>query len=322
MGKTELSIRLAKEVGGEIINADSTLVYRFLDVGTAKPTVAERQGVPHHLIDILDPNQPFSVAEFCVLARQVIVQVQSRRHLPILVGGTGLYLKALVEGYEFAETQADMGFRDYLRRLAQAQGPVALHSRLTQVDPGRAARIHPHDVKRVIRALEIHQQLHSPMSQVEAARAPGYEVLFLVLTRPRETLYRRIDQRVLGQIRAGLVEEVALLLSRGYDPQLFPLRSLGYKEIIAYLKGLCSLEEAIRLIQRNTRRLAKRQLTWFKGQKGIIWIEVGENTEETLAAITRQVEEKWGPLERGLAHPSSDQLLRKKTSEEEGCLVK
>lgn len=293
VGKTDLSIAVAEALDGEIINADSTLVYRYMDIGTAKPSLAERRGVPHHLIDIISPDEPFSVAEFVQLVRQTIAAVHGRRRLPILVGGTGLYLKAVVEGYAFPTARGNPALREKLRRIAETEGKEALHRRLAAVDPQKAARLHPNDVKRVIRALEIYEELKQPMSQMEKKEVAPYDVLFLVLTRPRPILYERINRRVLEQIRQGLVEEVAGLLARGYSPKLFSLQTLGYKEIIAYLKGLSTLEEAIRLIQRNTRHLAKRQLTWFRGQVGITWLELGDNREDDVARIARKVVERW-----------------------------
>lgn len=294
-GKSAVAVEVALRVGGEVISADSMMVYRGMDIGTAKPTPAERKGVPHHLIDVVDPEEDFSVAAFQALAREHIWEINARGRLPILTGGTGLYIRAVVEGFRFAGGVN----RELRRRLAEEArrfGSLYLHERLQAVDPETAARIHPHNVKRVIRALEVFYQTGKPISAAATAVAPQYNALVFGLYLEREELYRRIEARVDAMLAAGLVDEVKRLLARGVPREATAMQALGYKEIAAYLKGEVTFEEAVRLLKRNTRRFAKRQFTWFKREEGIRWLDVAAYPGPAAIAeeIAAQVKEYFG----------------------------
>ncbi|WP_123931162.1 tRNA (adenosine(37)-N6)-dimethylallyltransferase MiaA [Thermodesulfitimonas autotrophica] len=294
-GKSAVAVEVALRVGGEVISADSMMVYRGMDIGTAKPTPAERKGVPHYLIDVVDPEEDFSVAAFQALAREHIQEINARGRLPILTGGTGLYIRAVVEGFRFAGGVN----RELRRRLAEEArrfGPLYLHERLQAVDPEAAARIHPHNVKRVIRALEVFYQTGKPISAAATTAAPRYDALVFGLYLEREELYRRIEARVDAMLAAGLVDEVKRLLARGVPREATAMQALGYKEIAAYLKGEVTFEEAVRLLKRNTRRFAKRQFTWFKREEGIRWLDVAAYPGPAAIAeeIAAQVKEYFG----------------------------
>ena len=277
VGKTRLSLELAAEFNGEIISGDSMQVYRGMDIGTAKATAAERAKVPHHLIDFLDPDRPFSVEEFQRLARKKITEIQNRKHLPMLVGGTGLYIQAVTHGYQFPGVEADPDVREEMNAFADREGNEALLEKLRKVDPKTAARLHPNNRPRVIRALEIYRATGKPASQLMRKESESpYHLLWLGLTRPRPMLYQRIDQRVDSMIEAGLVEEVARLRRLGYGKDLQSMQALGYKEIMEYLEGRMSLAEAIEEIKRGTRNYAKRQLSWFRRIKEINWFDVSD----------------------------------------------
>lgn len=289
-GKTALSLKLAPVLDAEIVSADSAMVYRYLDIGTAKPSPADRARIPHHLIDVVDPDRQFSVAEFTALARAAIASIRARGRLPLVVGGTGLYIRALLEGYPLERVPAppDPALRTRLREEADRLGPHALHLRLEQLDPAAAARIHPHDVKRVIRALEVIARTGRRFSEVYAQPprvAAAERVLKLGLLLPREELYRRIEERTDRQLAAGFLEEVRRLLQMGYRPGHPGLQVLGYRHLVAHLSGRLSLEEAVRQIKRDTRRFAKRQLTWFRRERGVRWVDVHGLQPEELAAL-------------------------------------
>uniref|UniRef100_A0A7C2EI20 tRNA dimethylallyltransferase n=1 Tax=Ammonifex degensii TaxID=42838 RepID=A0A7C2EI20_9THEO len=269
-GKSAVAVEVALRVGGEVISADSMMVYRGMDIGTAKPTLAERKGVPHHLIDVVDPEENFSVATFQALAREHIREINGRGHLPILAGGTGLYIRAVVKGFSFAGG-VNQELRRRLMEEARRLGALHLHERLRTVNPEAAARIHPHNVKRVVRALEVAYQTGKP---ILTQATPEYDTLTFGLYLEREELYRRIEERVDAMLAAGLVEEVRRLLDRGVPSEATAMQALGYKEIAAYLRGKVTFEEAVRLIKRNTRRFAKRQFTWFKREEEIRWLDV------------------------------------------------
>lgn len=297
-GKTEVAIETALRFHGEIISGDSMQVYRGMDIGTAKPTMEERRGVPHHLIDILDPDQAFSVADFQARVEALIPEIAARGKLPILAGGTGLYLRAVTTEYTFTETHTDWDLRRRLAEEADRLGEESLHRRLAEVDPIAASKIHPNDRRRVIRALEVYYQTGEPISSLQTAEAgkSKWDLLLIGLTMDRDLLYRRIEQRVDRMVEDGLVEEVRHLLLSGHSRDLFSMQSLGYREIASYLKGEIPLEEAIALVKRNTRRFAKRQMTWFRRDEGIVWLELGESTDKSRAVeeIARMVEGKWG----------------------------
>ena len=294
-GKTEVSVEVALRVGGEIVSADSMQVYRGMDIGTAKPTPQERRGVPHHLIDLFAPDHPFSVAEFQSLARRAIEDIAGRGRLPMLVGGTGLYVQAVTEDFRFRPPEGDAELRRNLVALAEVEGPEALHGRLQQVDPAAAERIHPHDRRRVVRALEVYLLTGHPIGAERGSAGP-YDLLPVGLGMGRSALYRRIDARVEAMIHAGWLREVRELLEAGYGPELYAMQALGYRELVSHLRGELVLGEAVALIQRNTRRFAKRQLTWFRRDSRIRWIPVGEDRDiqDVVADIVRLVEGKWG----------------------------
>lgn len=281
VGKTALSLPLAKQLDGEIISGDSMQVYRGMDIGTAKALPSEQKAVPHHLIDIVDPDYPFSVADFQERARQAIDDIANRGKLPMLVGGTGLYVQSVTHGYRFSEADADESVRTKWRQYAEAQGKTALHEALRRADPESAARLHPNDVRRIIRALEIVERTGKTMTDYhrEQQQQSPYDVIWIGLTMERETLYERINQRVDMMLQEGIVDEVLTLKQKGYTLNLVSMQGLGYKEIMMYLEGKWSLEEAVEMIKQNTRRFAKRQLSWFRRIEAIQWWDMTDETE-------------------------------------------
>jgi tRNA dimethylallyltransferase len=285
-GKTEVGIRLAEALDGEIISADSQAVYRGMDIGTAKPTTEERTRILFHLLDVADPDDRFTVARFVELAEVTLSDIRERQKQPLLVGGTGLYVKALLEGFGLTSTPADLDLRARLDAESAAHGAPALHRRLAEVDPAAASKIHPNDRIRIVRALEVFERTGEPMSAQHArdadirVRRPSIR---FGLTAPREELNERIDRRVDSMVLRGLVEEVQELLRRGYTSRNPPLRSLGYNEICGVLAGETTLTAAIEEIKRNTRRFAKRQLTWFRADPEIHWIDVMHKSGEQVA---------------------------------------
>lgn len=287
VGKTSLSIRLAKKFGAEIINADSRQIYKKLDIGTAKPTKEEQSEVPHHLVDLINPDEHFNAARFAELARSKIVEINQRGKRVFVVGGTGLYIKALVHGL-FPAPPSDKTTKEQLVKEAEIYGLSFLYEKLKKVDPVSAQKIHPNDKQRIVRALEVYYLTGEPISKLQEQHrfeTRQYETLKIALYRPREELYDRINRRVLQMIDQGLLEEVKSLLLEGYSPELNSMTSIGYQHIARYLKGEISLERAIELLQRDTRRYAKRQITWFKGDKEYIWLRPDEYDE-----IERQID--------------------------------
>lgn len=281
VGKTALSLDLAERFGCEIISGDSMQVYRRMDIGTAKIPPAERRGIPHHLIDIREPDEPFSVADFQRLCAETIRDIVARGRIPLLVGGTGLYVEAVCYGFPLGEFAGDPDFRRRMQAFAAEHGPEALHRRLREVDPDTAARLHPHDAKRIIRALEIYEATGRPMSEVQGqrrgeAKTSPYNLALIGLTMDREQLYARIDRRVDGMLANGLVREVADLLAAGVPRDATSMQAIGYKEIAAYLAGETDYETAVATLKRNTRRYAKRQLSWFRRMPDLVWIDVSE----------------------------------------------
>jgi len=293
VGKSAVAVAVAKMTGGEIISADSVQVYRGLNIGAAKPTMAERETVPHHLIDLVDPNQNYTVAQFQQQAGEVIAALHQEGKLPILVGGTGLYLRAVVKGYAFGENAEDELLRLRLRQEAKESGALALHSKLSAVDRQTAAKLHPNDLRRVIRALEFYEKNRQTISEQLAATPQEnvYDTLLFCLTMPRELLYQRIEMRVEEMLAAGLVDEVRGLLAEGVSPEAKSMQSLGYKQIIAYLLGKLSLAAAVSEIKRDTRRFAKRQLTWFRRERELIWLDLTKYNDnaELVANISKRV---------------------------------
>lgn len=287
VGKTEIALGLAQDIGAEIVSADSRQVYRHLDIGTAKPTPEQCSRVPHHLVGCVDPQQDFNAAKYGRLAKQVILKLLSQGKLPMVVGGSGLYLRALLEGF-FQGPGADPDIRKRLADEESREGPGTLYRRLNKVDPESAGRIHPHDRVRTIRALEVHQLTGIPLSRWQQGGSysqPGFRWCKLGLFRDREILYRRIEKRVDEMIARGLLEEVQSLLSRGLSPDLPALSTVGYQEIIAHLKDRVNFSEAISLLKRNTRQYAKRQMTWFGKEREILWFPAQGEEEQLLLAV-------------------------------------
>lgn len=287
VGKTRLSLDIAKKWNAEIISGDSMQVYRGMDIGTAKIPLEEREGIPHHLIDICDPEYAYSAADFQTGAADAIEQIAGRGRLPFIVGGTGLYVESVCYRYRFAENGSDEAFRREQELFAAEYGAEALHGRLAAVDPQAAQRLHPNDLRRVIRALEVYHLTGQTFSEQQAGQTKEspYELCIIGLTLDRAELYRRIEQRVDLMMEQGLVEEVQRLLERNLPPAAVAMQGLGYKEIASYLKGQCSLEAAVELLKRDTRRFAKRQLSWFRHMKDIHWIDMGENFHNNLRSI-------------------------------------
>lgn len=279
VGKTKLSIRLAQAVGGEIISADSMQVYRHMDIGSAKIMPEEMEGVPHHLIDVLDPSEEFNVVLFQKLVKESLAGIYERGHIPILTGGTGFYIQAVLYDIDFTENEENTEYRRQLEELALEKGNTHLHSMLREVDEASAEMIHENNVKRVIRALEFHKLTGSKISEhneVEREKEAAYNACYFVLNDERELLYNRIDERVDGMLAQGLVEEVSTLKAAGCTRNMVSMQGLGYKEILSYLDGEIPLERAIYLIKRDTRHFAKRQLTWFRREKDVIWVPKNE----------------------------------------------
>lgn len=286
-GKTALSIQLAKEIGGEIVSCDSMQVYKEMDIGTAKPTLEEQEGIPHHMLSVAEPWEDFSVSRYCAMADPIVEDILRRGKSPIIVGGTGLYMDALIRGSAFAPCPST-GRREELEALAASQGIEAVIEKLQKVDPESAARLHPSDQKRIIRAMEVY--LETGMTITEHNRKtqeipPKYQPIRFALTdRQRQTLYDRIDRRVDAMVEAGLMEEIQGLLARGIPEKCTAMQAIGYKEFVAALHGDCSLEEAARQVKQSSRRYAKRQLTWFRRNPENIWLirEDGQTSMEIL----------------------------------------
>lgn len=296
VGKTELSLRLAQQFAGEIISGDSMQVYKQMDIGTAKATPEEMALVPHHLIDILEPDEEYSVAIFQAKATRLISEINQRGHLPFIVGGTGLYIESVTHRFQFAQAEQDPELRERLQRFAETEGVEALHRRLADVDPITAQRLHPNDVKRVIRAIEIYQLTGYKMADYQQrAQYSPYNLLMIGLTMDREKLYQRINMRVDKMVEAGLVEEVRQLLDRGFDPSLVSMQGLGYKELVPYLYGEITLEKAVNDIRQRTRHFAKRQLSWFRRMPQIEWFDLTdpEHYPTVLETITQRMAGKF-----------------------------
>ena len=277
VGKTDLSIQLAKAMNGEIISADSMQVYRHMDIGSAKVTPEGMDGVPHHLIDVLEPEEEFNVVVFQKLAKEALTGIYERGHIPIIVGGTGFYIQALLYDIDFTENDGDTAIRRELEKLAQTQGAGCLHQMLQEIDPESAAAIHQNNVKRVIRAIEFYRQTGKKISlhnEQEREKQSPYQFLYYVLDTDRKTLYERIDRRVDLMMEHGLVDEVKHLADMGCTRDMVSMQGLGYKEILDYLSGEITLEEAVYILKRDTRHFAKRQITWFKRERDVRWLEL------------------------------------------------
>ncbi|MDO4307731.1 MAG: tRNA (adenosine(37)-N6)-dimethylallyltransferase MiaA [Eubacteriales bacterium] len=279
VGKTKLSISLAKAVHGEIISADSMQVYKYMDIGSAKILPDEMQGVPHHLVDVLKPEEEFHIVRFQEMAKEAMDRIYAKGRIPILVGGTGFYIQAVTRDIDFTEASQEDGYRRELEELAEKEGAESLHQMLAEVDPVSAEEIHANNVKRVIRALEFYHQNGTPISahnQEQKEHLSPYNLAYFVLNAPRPLLYERIEQRVDAMMKNGLLDEVEGLKARGYHRGMVSMQGLGYKELLAYLDGEYPLEEAVRILKRDTRHFAKRQLTWFRREKEVIWVNKEE----------------------------------------------
>lgn len=297
VGKTELSVALAKKIDGEIISADSVQVYKHMDIGSAKITKAEMQGIPHHLIDICEPAEAFNIARFKDLSKQAVNEIFSRGKIPIIAGGTGFYIQSLIYDIDFKETATD-GTRTKYEEMLREKGEAYLHALLKERDPEAAAAIHPNNAKRVIRALEYFEQTGTKISthnEEERRKESPYNFAYFVLNLPREKLYDRINRRVDMMLEDGLLDEVkSLVASYGVTDDMVSMQALGYKEILDYLNGNTTLEDAIYTIKRDTRHFAKRQLTWFKREREVIWLDKEEHAtlDMQLDFITEQLKNK------------------------------
>ncbi len=300
VGKTGLSIRLAKAIGGEIISADSMQVYKHMDIGSAKIKREEMSGVPHHLIDVLEPSEAFNVVTFQILCRRAMDIIYRNGRIPILAGGTGFYIQAVLYDIDFTENEEDTTYRDKLAALAEQESAQYLHDMLKNVDPKAADAIHPNNIKRVIRALEFHRQTGmfiSEHNETERQKESPYAAAYFVLNDDRQKLYTQIEKRVDDMLAEGLVEEVRRLQDMGCKRDMVSMQGLGYKEIFSFLDGECSLEDAVYRIKRDTRHFAKRQLTWFKREKNVIWVnkpDFNYDNEAMLEFMQQKIKEAIG----------------------------
>lgn len=292
IGKTQVAVALARRIPAEIVCADSRTLYRGLDIGTAKPSPTDRAAVPHHLLDVASPDQVVTLADYQRLATQALADIRARGRLPLLVGGAGLYIHAVVDRVAIPPVAPDWGLRARLEHEERTAGSGTLHRRLRELDPVAASRIHPHNVRRILRALEVHARTGTPISLLQRERSgerprtaeDSGAALMVALTLDRGRLYARIDKRIEQQMAEGLVEEVRTLLRSGYPRTLPAFQGLGYAEVVAYLEGTIPFEEAIRRFRRNTRRYVKRQLTWFRADPRYVWLDVGDDSPDAVAA--------------------------------------
>ncbi len=300
VGKTKASIGLAKALNGEIISADSMQVYKEMNIGSAKILPEEMQGIKHYLIDVLEPEEEFHVVRFQQMAKQAMEEIYAKGKVPIVVGGTGFYIQALLYDIDFTENSEDTAYRSELEKIAEENGPDCLHAMLRSVDPASAETIHANNVKRVIRALEFYKltgQKISEHNEKEKAKLSPYDFCYFVLNDDRELLYDRIDRRIDVMMEKGLLEEVKALKSRGCTKDMVSMQGLGYKEVLDYLNGMCTLEEAVYILKRDTRHFAKRQLTWFRRERDVIWVDknkYGHDEEKILEVMLSYVRERTG----------------------------
>lgn len=296
VGKSEVAVALAKRIRGSIISADSMQVYRGMDIGSAKITPLEMQGVPHYLIDILMPDDEFHVVRFQGLAKKSVDEIRLMGRIPILCGGTGFYIQSLLYDIDFTEESSNGKIRADLTRIAETEGSERLHEMLMEIDPEAAEEIHPNNVKRMIRAIEFYRlsgQMISEHNEKERMKPPAYKALYCCLTMDRETLYKRIDERVDKMLEKGLLAEVQRLRDQGYTKDMVSMQGLGYQELLRYLSGELTFDEAVRRIKRDSRHFAKRQLTWFKRERDVFWIERDRmDTEAVVDTIIKAAEEK------------------------------
>lgn len=282
VGKTDFSIEMASQFNGEVISGDSMQIYKGMDIGTAKIKPSEMKGIPHHLIDIKDPTESFSVAEFQILVRQKIEEIHARGKLPIIVGGTGLYIQAVLYDYQFSDSEGDPGFRAEMERKVQLGQSEKLYKKLQEIDPIAAEKIHPNNYRRIIRALEIYHLTGKTMTELQKSQENTllYNALLIGITMDRPKLYNRINARVDQMINEGLIEEVEQLYNAGIDSNYQAMKAIGYKEILSYLQGNLTLESAIDLLKKNSRNYAKRQLTWFRNKMDAVWFDITNEGED------------------------------------------
>ncbi len=298
VGKTELSIQLAKRIGGAIISADSMQVYKYMDIGSAKVMPQEMDGIRHYLIDELDPSDEFNIVRFQQMAKEALDEIYANGQIPIVAGGTGFYIQALLYDIDFTHQDSDEAFRKKMADFAAEHGAEALHEKLKEIDPVSYETIHANNTKRVIRALEYHHLTGQPISahnEQEHKKESPYNFAYFVLTDERAYLYERIDRRVDLMMEKGLVDEVKRLYDMGYHKDMVSMQGLGYKELLSYLDGECTLDEAVYIIKRETRHFAKRQLTWFRRERDVIWLDKAAyqyNDEQILADMIKCLKEK------------------------------
>lgn len=302
VGKTALSVKLAKVINGSIISADSMQVYRGMDIGSAKVTKEEMGGIKHYLIDVLEPDEEFHVVRFQQMAKEAMAEIYQEGKIPILTGGTGFYIQSVLYDIDFTSQQEDIAYRERLEQLAKTQGNEALHAMLQEVDPVSAEKIHANNVKRVIRALEFYEKTGMPISEhneKEAAKESPYTFCYFVLNDDRQRLYDRIELRIDQMLEQGLVDEVRKLKEKGYHKEMVSMQGLGYKEILAWLDGEISYEEAVYILKRDTRHFAKRQLTWFRREKDVIWVDKDKfnyDDDRILSFMTAKIDKLTGGI--------------------------
>lgn len=302
VGKTALSVKLAKVINGSIISADSMQVYRGMDIGSAKVTKEEMGGIKHYLIDVLEPDEEFHVVRFQQMAKEAMAEIYQEGKIPILTGGTGFYIQSVLYDIDFTSQQEDIAYRERLEQLAKEQGNEALHAMLQEVDPVSAEKIHANNVKRVIRALEFYEKTGMPISEhneKEAAKESPYTFCYFVLNDDRQRLYDRIELRIDQMLEQGLVDEVRKLKEKGYHKEMVSMQGLGYKEILAWLDGEISYEEAVYILKRDTRHFAKRQLTWFRREKDVIWVDKDKfnyDDDRILSFMTAKIDKLTGGI--------------------------
>lgn len=298
VGKSALAVTLAEKIGGEIISADSMQVYRHMDIGSAKITAQEMAGIPHHLIDILDPTEEFNAAVFQKMAKEALAKIYGRGHIPILAGGTGFYIQAVLYDIDFTENDEDTSLRSELEETARKEGPEVLYERLKAVDPASCEIIHANNIKRVIRAIEFYEKTGRRISEhnrEQRERTSPYNFAYFVLCDDREKIYKKLEQRVDLMMSQGLVEEVRKLQEMGCAKDMVSMQGLGYKEMLSYLEQEISLEEAVYRIKRDTRHFAKRQMTWFRREKEVIWVDKRDfdySSQKILAFMQEFLREK------------------------------
>ncbi|MFW6281700.1 MAG: tRNA (adenosine(37)-N6)-dimethylallyltransferase MiaA [bacterium] len=296
VGKTDLSLEISKKYKGEIISADSMQIYRKMNIGTAKIKPNEMNNIKHHMIDIINPDEDFSVAEYQEMVDQLIPEIIKRGSLPIMVGGTGLYIKSVVQGFIFPDMDTDFKLRKKLEEQAEKFGNEYIHKKLRNIDPELAERLHPNDLRRIIRGIEIYKVTGHTTTYFKKKQEkfpPRYNTLKIGLKRDRQELYKRINQRVDIMIEQGLVDEVKELINFGYNTESTAFQGLGYKEIVSYFENECSLDEAVRILKRDTRHFAKRQLTWFRRDHEIKWINLTNKTKTNVIKEAKNKIEDW-----------------------------